>query len=144
MGSLGNYVLVLTVLLSLLMGFNATAGTSNKRDVDATVIATAQDLDTARNHDVTVDQWDEVACQIVWATASHTDATMTVQASVDGTNFETISGTAYTLGAAAGNHVWQVSVEALAELRFAYAKGSNTTGTYVLTCRKEVPKGSEN
>ncbi len=119
------------------------AGTSNRRDVVG-VVATAQDLDTTRTHAVDASQWDQVDCQIVWSVASHTDATMTISATVDGSNYETISGTAYTLGAAAGSHIWSVSVKALAGLKFSYAHGSNTTGTYALTCRKEVPTGSEN
>ena len=137
-------LVILAVLLFISFMDVAIAGKSNKRDVDATAVASAQVMTASRTHDVLADRWDEIACQIVWATASHTDATMTISATVDSTNYETISGTAYTLASAAGNHVWQVSVKSLAGLRFSYAKGSNTTGTYTLTCRKEVPTGSEN
>lgn len=122
----------------------ALADKSNKRDVDATNIVSGASCATTANTDTTVDTFDEVACQLVWSVASHNDATMAVHASVDGTNFELISGSSYTLAAAAGNHIWQISVGAYADLRFVYAKGSNTTGTYLVTCRKEVPAGSEN
>lgn len=104
-----------------------------------TTEASSQAMSSNHNHDITVSQWDKTAIQIVWTTADAADATVKLQASVDGTNFEDWSGSTYTIATAAGNHWWSVETHALRTLRVVYSKGSNTTGTYTLYSRKEIP-----
>ncbi len=135
--------LLLGLLIFTCTTIDVTAGNIyNRRDVDE-VVATAQDLDTAATFSIDVGIWDKVACQFTWASADATDATIKLQGSVDATNFEDYSGSLYTLATAAGSHVYDVEVDALETVKLIYAKGSNTAGTYEITCRKEVPNGGE-
>ena len=76
--------------------------------------------------------------QVVWATADAVDATIKLQASLDGTNFEDY-GTAYTMNAAAGNHAFAITDRgALQYFRIVYTKGSNTTGTMNIYLNQET------
>jgi hypothetical protein len=69
---------------------------------------------------------------IVWTGASHTDAVLKIQESVDGTNWEDIASMTHTLSTAAGAKLLRLGDLDSPYLRANYAKGSNTTGT--VTC----------
>ncbi len=106
-------------------------------DVNTTE-ASAQDMDTARTHDIRVAQWRFAILELTWASADETDAYVTIQGSIDGTNFDEFDDSRENLNAAAGTHTWDIDCRGWHTLRVSYAKGSNTAGTYTLKSRKEV------
>ena len=78
---------------------------------------------------------------VTWATADQTDATLTLEISHTGVagSWEAYPNSSYTLGSAAGVHHWNVHLGPIPYIRFAYLKGTNTTGTYSIVMRGEVP-----
>lgn len=92
--------------------------------------ADAIDADTSVNSStVSVSEHDIGHAQLVWSGASHTDATIKLQRSVDGTNWIDIPSSSMTLGAAAGTEDKAIADIGYPFLRSVYAKGSNTAGT---------------
>ena len=81
----------------------------------------------------------EVSLQLIWATADHADATAEIWGSVDGTNFEPFADASYTLATAAGNHIWKVLLGSIPYIQLVFVKGSNTTGTFSVLYRREMP-----
>jgi hypothetical protein len=102
------------------------------------LIVSAQSLaadytDTARNFTGIK----TVSYQVIWTSADAVDATVKLQASLDGTNFEDY-GTTYTMNAAAGNHAFAITDRgALQYFRIVYSHGSNTTGTMNIYLNQE-------
>lgn len=72
---------------------------------------------------------DTAIAQIVWSSASHTDAVLKFQQSVDGTTWEDIASMTHTLNAASGGKILVIGAIYAPFIRANYAKGSNTTGT---------------
>lgn len=72
---------------------------------------------------------DAGSIQVVWATADAVDATVTMQSSHDGTNWDDIPSGAVTLDAASGSKSINLTNVNYPWIRAAFAFGSNTTGT---------------
>jgi len=95
--------------------------------------ADAIDADTSVNSsNVVVSNHDLGHVSLHWSGASHTDATMKLQRSNDGTNWVDVPSSSMTLGAAAGTDDIALDNIGFAFIRSVYVKGSNTSGSVSL------------
>lgn len=69
---------------------------------------------------------------ILWSGASAVDGVVKMQYSLDGTNWDDISGVSHTLGAAAGYKILNMTSLAVPYVRVNYNKGTNAAGTLTI------------
>lgn len=103
-----------------------------------TTVATAQALNASRNHDIDVGALRFAVLQIDWTTLDTFDNVFTIYGSADGSTWDAYTGSAFTPAAAAGTKVYDIDTRAMGYIRVGYARGTASTGTYVLKIRKEV------
>ena len=133
----GFYVIFLiTIILSY-------AGTFNPGDSEG--ILTTGSMDTSANHCVDVSTLDKISLQFQHTTTDATDHALALKASTRAaasatTDFDTYPDSSQTITvSSAGAFWWAVDTKALGKICVVYTTGSNTTGTYTVYYRKEVP-----
>lgn len=96
--------------------------------LDAIDMSVTVNSDKMSTHDL-----DHGSMQAVWSGSSHADATVKLQTSHDGTNWDDLPSGSMTLDTAgAASKTLAFSLLNFPYCRFAYEKGSNTTGAMTL------------
>ena len=132
------YVLAILVTVTLVY-----AGTFNPGDSEGTL--GTGNMDTTADTCVDVSTLQYIGLQFQHTGADAVDATLDIKGSVRANasaaaDYDTYPDASQSITvSAAGSKWWDIDTRSLGKLCVVYTSGSNTSGTYIIYFRKEVP-----